>query len=333
MKVLITGIAGLIGTHFSKYLLDKNYNIIGIDNLSGGYIDNIDDRIIHGGQFHEIDLRNTIDVNRIFDYYKPEIVYHFAAYAAEGLSPFIRVFNYSNNIIASMNVINNCIKYKSQKLIFTSSMSVYGRGNPPFTEDQNLNPIDPYGIAKYAVEQDLKCAYDQFDLNYTIIRPHNIIGTYQNIWDRYRNVIGIWIRRILNNESILIYGDGLQKRAFSDIKYFMEPLENVMDEYYNGEIFNIGSDEFYTILEMANMTKEIAEKYKYKCNIEYKEPRYEVKEAYSDHSKAKKILAFKDETDVYYLIQKMFLWAVNQPKREVKNMDYELERGIYEYWK
>jgi UDP-glucose 4-epimerase len=329
-KILITGAAGLIGVHFSKYLLDKGYDIIGVDNLSGGYIDFVDNRLLNNRQFHELDIND--DLTNIFQWYKPDIIYHFAAYAAEGLSPFIRKFNYINNVLGSVNIINHCIKYDVKKIIFTSSMCVYGIGNPPFKEDQDLKPIDPYGIAKYTIEQDLRCAYEQFGLNYTIIRPHNIIGIYQNIWDKYRNVIGIWINRILNNEPILIYGDGVQERAFSDIQYYMKPFELVMDNF-NTETFNIGADKHYTLLTMANILKDIAKKYNYKCIIEHVESRHEVKLAYSDHSKAKEMLNFEDNTDVYALLEEMFLWAIKQPKREVKYMTYEIEKNIYSYWK
>jgi len=327
-KVLITGVAGLLGAHFSRYLLDKEYNVLGIDDLSGGYRDFIDERI----NFYEINLCDKKRLSQIFSYEKPDYVYHFAAYAAEGLSPFIRNFNYTNNVLCSINIINECINNSVKKLIFTSSMAVYGVGNPPFTEKQIPSPIDPYGIAKYTVEQDIKQAHEQFNLNYTIIRPHNIVGIYQNIWDIYRNVIGIWIRRILNNEHILIYGDGLQTRAFSDVQYYMEPFEKVMYDF-NDETFNIGADKYFSILEIANILKNISQKYNYYPDIIFKEPRHEVKNAYCDHNKAKFLLNFEDKTDIEELIEKMFVWASNQPQRNLKFMEYEIEKGIYSYWK
>jgi len=331
-RILITGVAGLIGTHLSRYFLDKGYEISGIDDLSGGYKENIDDRLIKSMKFAEINLIDSKALEGAFKELKPDFVYHLAAYAAEGLSPFIRNYNYTNNILASVNVINECIKNDVQKMVFTSSMAVYGIGIPPFTEDQPLSPIDPYGIAKYSVEQDLKQAYNQFGLKYTIIRPHNIIGIYQNIWDKYRNVIGIWIHNILNNQPILIYGDGLQRRAFSDIKYYMEPFEKVMNNF-NGEIFNIGADQDYSILEIALLLKDISGKHGYECFIEHREPRHEVSVAYCDHTKAKDLLNFKDDTILRDLIEKMFMWAKDQPERSVKIMNYELDKGIYSYWK
>jgi len=330
MKVLITGVAGLLGSNFSRYLLDKGYDVIGIDDLSGGYKDYIDERLKDKRQFYEISINENI--SNIFEYYKPDIVFHFAAYAAEGLSPFIRIYNYKNNVLGSANVINNCIKYDVKKIIFTSSMSIYGNRKVPFTEDQIPKPIDPYGIAKYTIEQDIRCAYEQFGLNYSIIRPHNVLGIYQNIWDKYRNVIGIWIYNVLHKKPILIYGDGEQKRAFSDIKYCMEPFEKLIYEF-NGEIFNIGSDKEYSLNEVANIFKNIVNKYGYDCQIKHVEARHEVKFAYSSHEKAKRMMGFKDNTDISELIEKMFIWAKDQPDRDIKYMNYEIEKNLYSYWK
>src|SRR3990167_11166940 len=208
-KVLITGVAGLIGSHFSAYLADKDYKVFGIDNLSGGYRDYVPLTV----NFYDLDLNDRKNLAKLFTNIKPDYVYHFAAYAAEGLSPFIRNFNYQNNLVCSANVINECIKNDVKKIIFTSSMAVYGKGTLPFNEEDQPKPEDPYGISKYAVEMDLEQAYKQFGLNYSIVRPHNVVGIRQNIWDKYRNVIGIWIRRVLRDESITIFGGGEQTRA------------------------------------------------------------------------------------------------------------------------
>ncbi|MFZ2150431.1 MAG: NAD-dependent epimerase/dehydratase family protein [Candidatus Absconditicoccaceae bacterium] len=327
-KVLITGIAGLIGSNFSRYLLDKGYEVVGIDNFFGGYIDFVDPRV----KLYEIDLYNAMYVDDIFREENFDYVYHFAAYAAEGLSPFIRNFNYTNNVLCSINIINSCIKYNVKKIIFTSSMAVYGVGNPPFTEDQKQTPIDPYGIAKYTVEMDIKQANEQFGLRYTIVRPHNIIGIYQNIWDKYRNVIGIWIRQTIRGEKLSIFGDGTQQRAFSDIHYYMEIFHKLMDEG-DLETFNIGADKHYKIIDVANIVKNIGKSKGYETDIIHYEARHEVKDAYSDHTKAKKILNFNDETNIDELIKKMFDWALTQPDRPTKIMDYEIEKNIYSYWK
>ena len=327
MKILLTGCAGLIGSHMAEYFVKKGYDVYGIDNLSGGYIENVP----KGVTFYCQELGNEKAIARLFKKIKPDYVYHFAAYAAEGLSPFIRNFNYQNNLVCSANVINECIKNNVKKLIFTSSMAVYGKGTLPFNEEDQPKPEDPYGISKYAVEMDLEQAYKQFGLNYAIVRPHNVIGIRQNIWDKYRNVIGIWIRRVLKGESIIIFGDGKQKRAFSDIKFCLEPMEKLMTET-NGQIFNLGSDREYTLNDVAALLQDVVSEFDIKADIQHLEERHEVKFAYSDHTKAKAILGFRDETNLRETIKEMFVWAMKQEDREVKQMSYEIDKGMYSYW-
>jgi UDP-glucose 4-epimerase len=329
MKIFVTGCAGLLGANYTRHLLANGHEVIGIDDLSGGY-----KAFLPKGEkftFAKFDLERRKKVVELFEEHKPDVLYHFAAYAAEGLSPFIRNFNYRNNLICSANLINECVKHGT-KFIFTSSMAVYGEQEPPFTEDKRPQPIDPYGIAKYAVECDLKLAHEQFGLRYNIVRPHNVLGIYQNIWDKYRNVIGIFIRKTLNGQPILVYGDGEQTRAFSDIKYYMEPFDKLLTDF-DGEIFNIGADKHFTLNSVAETVQSIGKKYGYEVPIEHGEPRHEVKHAYCDHTKAKTMLNFQDETHLDELVESMFVWAMKQPNRKVKHMDYEITKDIYEYWK
>lgn len=328
-KVLVTGCAGLIGTHFSKYLLDEGYEVIGIDDLSGGYIENVDPRI----DFFEKNLIDADAINKVFRDTRPDYVYHFAAYAAVGLSPFIRNYNYNSNLIASVNLINNSVNYGVKKFIFTSSMDVYGGNHkPPYTEDMTLAPEDPYGIAKYTVEQDLKSAHNFFNLNYSIVRPHNVFGTYQNIWDKYRNVLGIWIRQTLSGQPVTIYGDGSQVRSFSDVKYYMEPFKKLM-RLGDCQTYNIGADTSMTILEASDRFCNVARSLGYQPTVVHLEPRNEVHQSYCDHSKAKEQLGFRDDTDFESLIAEMFIWASKQPQRQVKMMNYEIEKNLYSFWK
>ena len=329
MKIFVTGCAGLLGANYTRHLLANGHEVIGIDDLSGGY-----KAFLPKGEkftFAKFDLERRKKVVELFEEHKPDVLYHFAAYAAEGLSPFIRNFNYRNNLICSANLINECVKHDT-KFIFTSSMAVYGEQEPPFTEDKRPQPIDPYGIAKYAVECDLKLAHEQFGLRYNIVRPHNVLGIYQNIWDKYRNVIGIFIRKTLNGQPILVYGDGEQTRAFSDIKYYMEPFDKLLTDF-DGETFNIGADKHFTLNSVAETVQSIGKKYGYEVPIEHGEPRHEVKHAYCDHTKAKTMLDFRDGTNLNELIESMFVWAMKQPNRKVKKMEYEVTKDIYEYWK
>ena len=328
-KVFVTGCAGLLGANYTRHLLQNGHEVIGIDDLSGGY-----KAFVPKGEkfsFVKLNLERRKKLVDLFEEHKPDLLFHFAAYAAEGLSPFIRNYNYRNNLICSANLINECIK-QNTKVVFTSSMAVYGEQEPPFTEDKRPQPIDPYGIAKYAVECDLKLAHEQFGLRYNIVRPHNVLGIYQNIWDRYRNVIGIFIRKTLNGIPILVYGDGEQTRAFSDIQYYMEPFDILLNEF-DGEIFNIGADKFFSLNQVAETVQEIGKKYGYEVPIEHGPPRHEVKHAYCDHTKAKNLLKFQDNTKLEELIEDVFVWAMKQPKRKVKDMEYEVTDGIYEYWR
>ena len=329
MKIFVTGCAGLLGANYTRHLLANGHHVVGIDDLSGGY-----KAFVAKGEnfeFRKFNLERRKKVVELFEEHNPDVLVHFAAYAAEGLSPFIRNYNYRNNLICSANLINECINHKT-KMIFTSSMAVYGGQQTPFTEDKQPQPIDPYGVAKYAVECDLKMAQEQFGLRYNIVRPHNVLGKYQNIWDRYRNVIGIFIRKTLNGEPILVYGDGEQTRAFSDIQYYMEPFDILLTEH-DGEIFNIGADKFFSLNQVAETVQEIGKKYGYEVPIEHGPPRHEVKHAYCDHTKAKNLLKFQDNTKLEELIEDVFVWAMKQPKRKVKDMEYEVTDGIYEYWR
>ena len=329
MKIFVTGCAGLLGANYTRHLLANGHEVIGIDDLSGGY-----KAFVTKGEnfsFVKLNLERRKKIVDLFEEHKPEVLVHFAAYAAEGLSPFIRNFNYRNNLICSANLINECIKHDT-KFIFTSSMAVYGEQEPPFTEDKRPQPIDPYGIAKYAVECDLKLAHEQFGLRYNIVISHNVLGIYQNIWDKYRNVIGIFIRKTLNGQPILVYGDGEQTRAFSDIKYYMEPFDRLLTEH-DGETFNIGADKHFTLNEVADAVQKVGKKYGYEVPIEHGEPRHEVKHAYCDHTKAKSMLQFIDGTNLEELIESMFVWAMKQPNRKVKTMEYEVTKDIYDYWR
>jgi len=327
-KILITGVAGLLGNNLSRHLIDKGHRVVGIDDFSGGYRDLVDSRV----HLYECNLVDDKKVEYVFLSEKPDYVFHFAAYAAVGLSPFIRKYNYTNNVVASANVINACVNHDIKKIIFTSSMDVYGAQEPPFVESQRPQPEDPYGIAKYAIEQDLHAAGRLFGLRYTIVRPHNVFGVYQNIWDKYRNVIGIWIRQSLSGQPLTIYGEGKQMRSFSDVEFYMEPFENLLN-VGDSEIFNIGADSYVSISEAASRFQLVAKHSGLDTSIAHLEPRDEVLIAYCDHTKAKQLLDFRDDTNFEKLVEKMILWAKAQPIRPIKYMNYEIEKNMYTFWK
>ena len=322
MNILITGVGGLLGSNFSKFLLDNtDYNVIGIDNFSGGYRGFVDKRV----KLYNIDLKEPINIEEKVDY-----IFHFAAFAAEGLSPFIRNYVTKNNVETSNQVINFAINNSVKKVIFTSSMAVYGRGKAPFDENDIPNPIDPYGVSKLSTEIDLKCIKEQFNIDYCIIRPHNVYGIQQNIWDRYRNVLGIWMRKLLNNEPITVFGDGLQRRAFTYIDDILQPLLNSIDSRTNGHIINLGGIYPISLVAAANILKDIVG---FGEPIEFLEKRHEVHQAFSTYDKSVELLDFSHKTDIKDGLIKMWEWAKNQPEREVINFDYEVERGLYVFWK
>lgn len=329
--VLITGVAGLLGSKLANWIIEnkKEYKVIGIDNLFGGYIENVNKEVI----FYKRDL-SLDNISDIFDKYDIDYVFHMAAYAAEGLSPFMRKFNWMNNSVSTASIINECIKHNIKRLVYTSSMSVYGHGDlktNKFDENDIPCPIDPYGISKYACEMDIKVAGEQHGLDWCIIRPHNIFGINQNIWDKYRNVLGIWMYQILNDKPMLIYGDGEQTRAFTYVDDNLEPLWNAaVLPKASKEIINLGGIKPYTINEAANILSNIANYDK----IEHKEPRYEVKWAVPTYQKSIDILGFTHKTDLEEGLVKMWEWAKKQPKRKQYVWEnYEVDKGIYSYWK
>ena len=329
MNVLITGAAGLLGSRLADWILenDPDVTVIGIDNFSGGYVENVNS----GVKFYELDLIRD-SVSELFQKYDIDYVFHFAAYAAEGLSPFIRGFNYDNNLKSTARIINQCIKHDVKRLIFTSSMAVYGHGeNQAFDEKQTPCPIDPYGVAKYACEMDIKIAGEQHGLDWCIIRPHNVYGAKQNIWDKYRNVLGIWMYQHLNGKPMTIFGSGNQTRAFSYIDDSLSPLWNAaIEPRASKQIINLGGIHSVSILEANNILKNVIG-----CteNTVFFEKRHEVMHAVSTYQKSIDILGFKHETDLEDGLMKMWEWAKAQPMRnQFIWPSFELDKGLYSFW-
>jgi len=335
-SVLITGVAGLIGSRFADYVLSNtNYSVVGIDDLFGGYEENMpleSDRFT----FCKMTLgEDSQGLDYIFKEHRPEYVFHFAAYAAEGLSPFIRNYNYKNNVLSTVSIINCCITYDVKRLIYTSSMSVYGKGQNPterFDENQIPAPEDPYAISKYACEMDIKSAGCTHNLDWCILRPHNCYGIHQNIWDRYRNVLGIWMYQRLNNKPLTIYGDGEQSRAFSYIDDALPCIWKaaILPEA-SKQIINLGGKKRYTINEACSVIQEV---FGGNVLVQHLEARYEVKHAIPTFSKSVRLLGYEETVDLKEGLTRMWEWAQKQPKRgRFKWPSYEIDKGIYSYWK
>ena len=282
-KSLVTGAAGFIGSHVADDLVKMGHKVVAMDDLSGGFRDNVNPQ----AEFCEGTINDARLIDDLFQQYRFDYVFHLAAYAAEGLSHFIKRFNYTNNLIGSVNLINAAVNIGTVKcFVFTSSIAVYGRGQVPMTEDMVPCPEDPYGIAKYAIEMDLRESHEMFGLNHIIFRPHNVYGERQNIGDPYRNVIGIFMNQILQGKPLTVFGDGLQTRAFSYISDVAPIIARAVDApaAYN-QVFNIGADKPYSVLELAQTVCRVMGA---RADIRHLEARNEVVNAFGSHEKVKK---------------------------------------------
>ena len=307
---LVTGGAGFMGSHVAEHLLKAGHNVVVLDDLSGGFRDNAPS----AATFVEGSILDHDLLGRLFDKYNFTYVYHLAAYAAEGLSHFIKRFNYLNNLIGSVNLINQSVNHNVKCFVFTSSIAVYGAGQTPLTEDMIPVPEDSYGIAKLAVEQELKVSHEMFGLDYVIFRPHNVYGERQNIGDRYRNVAGIFMNQLLKDEPMTIFGDGTQQRAFTHIDDVAPIIANAIHiGAAHNETFNVGADVPYTVNDLAAFVADAMGK---ECRIKYLDPRNEVKIAFSDHSKAERVFGKRTKVDLPDGIRAMAEWVKQHGARE-----------------
>jgi len=267
----------------------------------------------------------------IFEAEQFDYVYHLAAYAAEGLSHFIRRYNYETNLIGSVNLINLSVNYNIRCFVFTSSIAVYGANQLPMTEDMIPRPEDPYGISKYAVELDLEAANRQFGLDYIIFRPHNVYGEHQNIGDKYRNVIGIFMNRVLNGQPLTVFGDGNQTRAFSYIDDVAPVIaRSVLNPGAYGQIFNVGADQPYTVNELAQIVSEAMGG---KPKIVYLKPRNEVMHAFSSHDKVQRFFDLSDPVTLQEGISRMAEWVKKVGASKTKDFaSIEIPQGLPEGW-
>lgn len=324
---LVTGGAGFIGSHVAERLLQIGHEVVVLDDLSGGFVENIPRgaAFVHGS-ICDHEMIDSLFRNRSFDY-----VYHLAAYAAEGLSHFIKRFNYTNNLLGSVNLINASINHNVSRFIFTSSIAVYGAGQSPMTEQMIPVPEDSYGIAKLAVEYELRVSHDMFGLNYTIFRPHNVYGERQNVGDRYRNVVGIFMNQILQGKPMTVFGDGYQKRAFSHIDDVAPIIaESVNFDGARNEIFNVGADVPYTVNELA---QEVADAMGVSRNVVHLDPRNEVKIAFSEHRKVENVFGKRTAKSLPDGLRSMVNWVRDHGARESSTFEaIEIPKNMPPSW-
>ena len=327
MSVLVTGGAGFIGSHIVNDLLEAGEKVVALDDLSGGFRENVNPR----ATFVEGSITDAALIERLFREYRFAHVFHLAAYAAEGLSHFIKRFNYENNLIGSVNLINASVNYEVKCFVFTSSIAVYGPGQLPMKEAMTPTPEDSYGIAKYAVEQELKASHHMFGLKSIVFRPHNVYGEYQNIGDKYRNVVGIFMNQIMQGKPLTVFGDGEQTRAFSYIRDIAPVMVRALTvpAAYN-QVFNIGADDVFTVNELA---RTVCEEFGVKPDIRHLEARKEVVHAYSDHSRVREVFGTQPKTPLKEGIRRMAAWAKTVGARQSKKFDnIEVRKNLPKSW-
>jgi UDP-glucose 4-epimerase len=315
-KILVTGGAGFIGSHVTAELLKRGHSVLVLDDLSGGFMDNIP----AGARFVQGSITDFGLVDRLFETEKFEYIYHLAAYAAEGLSHFIKRFNYNNNLIGSVNLINAAVNHDVRCFVFTSSIAVYGTSpDLPMTEVTRPHPEDSYGIAKLAVEQELAVCKEMFGLDYVIFRPHNVYGENQNIGDKYRNVVGIFMNQILQDKPMSVFGDGQQSRAFSYIGDLAPILAcSIATPRAYNQIFNVGADQPYSVNELA---EAVARAMGVQPNIIHLPARNEVINAYSSHEKVQRVFGPQRMTGLDEGLERMAAWVKAHGARQSKKFD------------
>lgn len=309
-KILITGSAGFMGSHLYDNFAAKGHAVYGLDDLSGGFLRNVSDK----KRFTKLDLRDRKRTAEYIKQLRPELIVHMAADAPVGRSHFTPFSAIDRNLVAYANLLVPAIKYGLKKMVLTSSMDVYGNQSVPFHEKMPTQPEDIYGIAKASMEKMTETLAKIYGFKYVILRPHNVYGPRQNLSDPYRNVIAIFINRLLYNKHFYIYGDGAQKRAFSYIDDITEAVaELVFSKKHEGEIFNIGSDEFTTI---KNLGSAVLRGFFRHGGIPKKFlPKHlparpqEVKYAYCAHEKLFRAIGYRARTSLDDGIMKMTAWA------------------------
>ena len=318
-KVLVTGAAGFLGSHLSEKLSDLGHEVIGIDNMIGGYDDNVPKNI----EFHNIDCCDFEKIKKIMK--NVNVVYHCAATAHEGLSVFSPFEITKNNYLASVSIFTAAVNEKVDRIIFCSSMARYGDQKAPFVETMKPNPVDPYAISKVASEEVLKNLCELNKIEWVIAVPHNIIGPRQKYDDPFRNVVSIMINRMLQGKAPIIYGDGKQTRCFSYIDDCLSCLIPMLNQKnLNKQTINIGPDEeFVTINKIAELCSNITG-----INlppIHKKDRPKEVKHATCSADKARSLLNYKTSVSLEEGIKKTFDYIKS---RGTRPFDYNINLEI-----
>ena len=324
MHIFITGIAGFLGANLADYYISKKFKVSGCDNLVGGTTKNINLKKV---KFYKANCENLDEMTKIMK--DVDVVVHAAAYPHEGLSSFSPYLICKSNFIGAVSVFTAAIQKKVKRIVFCSSMARYGSVKFPFSENQNVKPVDPYGVSKLAAEQVLKILSDSHGIEYNIAVPHNIIGPKQKYDDPYRNVVSIMINLMLQKRRPIIYGDGKQTRNFSDIDDCIYCLDKLIrDKKIKSEIFNIGPDE--DSVSINELYEILSNKLQFNKDAQYVEDRpNEVKNAICSSDKARKFLSYKTRVNLSDSIDKVIKYIKkNGPKKFEYNYKLEIQNKL-----
>lgn len=321
MKIFISGIAGFMGSHIADRMLRLGHEVVGVDNLIGGYQENVPD----DAEFYQVDCQY---LNSMVKHMRGcDIVYHTACTAYEGLSVFSPAMVSQNTYQITAVLLSAAIQNNVKRFINCSSMARYGaQDSVPFVETMECKPQDPYGIAKYSAERLVKNMCDVHGMEYVIAVPHNIIGPRQKYDDPYRNVASIMINLMLQGRQPIIYGDGTQKRCFSFIDDDIDCLEKLaFNGNCVGEIINIGPDEEF--VSINDLAKEIADILNFDLDPVYYAPGrpQEVYLATCSADKARKLLGYKTKTTLREGLTQLAEYIV---KRGLRRFRYHLDVEI-----
>jgi len=304
MKIFITGVAGFLGSHLADYFIKKGHIVSGCDDLSGGSRDNLHKKVI----FWEQDCTDWEDMNMVLGKEKPDIVYHLAAHAHEGLSVFSPSLISKSVYQSTANMLSVSARHNVKKFVYASSMARYGSIKTPFYEHDRCKPQDPYGIAKYSAEFLVKNVCDTHGMDWSIAVPHNIIGTKQKYDDPFRNVVSIMINMMLQGKQPIIYGDGGQMRCFSFVQDCIYCLvQMATNDITSKQIINIGPDEEF--ISINDLAKKIAKLLKFKLKPIYMKDRpQEVRYATCNSDTARNWLDYKTKTTLDEGLEIMIKW-------------------------
>lgn len=325
MKILVTGGAGFIGSWVTAELIDRGHELAVIDDLSGGYWRNVS----RGATFYRETLTDAAAVDFAFADFKPEIVIHCAAYAAEGLSHWMRRYCFEQNLLSWADIANSSVRHGVRRIVTLSSMAVYGSQQVPFSEDLIPQPEDPYGAGKAAVETDLRALGAVQGIEWVIVRPHNVYGPRQNLADPYRNVVGIFMRQALRGEPLTVFGDGMQTRAFSYIEDVTPAIASIATGPRSGYIVNVGGEEPIPILGLANLVRAATGS---PSEITHLPQRHEVRDAWCLHSVLRDVLGEWKPTPMSIGLPRMAAWAEDLEIGPLRQYDYEVERNLFAAW-